>query len=130
MNPWELVHPDFKSVIQQRALERASGRLTPSRYEFKAVSKKGEALWLDLSSSAIQFEGNSAVVATAVDITERKRSAQLQSALYRIAENASSAEDLEEFYSTIHCIVGELMYAKNFFISFYDAASQTLTFPY
>jgi two-component system cell cycle sensor histidine kinase/response regulator CckA len=130
MTPWQLVHPDFKLNVQQRADDRVAGKPVPSRYEFKAVNKSGDLRWLDLSASAIQFEGKSAIVATAVDITERKRAEELQSALYNIAEKASSAEDLQEFYKTIHGIVGGLMYAGNFFISFYDAPTQTLTFPY
>ena len=37
------------------------------------------------------------------------RSAQVQAALYRIAETASAAQDMQEFYAEIHRIVGELM---------------------
>ena len=33
-------------------------------------------------------------------------------ALYRIAETASAAQDMQEFYAEIHRIVGELMYAE------------------
>jgi two-component system cell cycle sensor histidine kinase/response regulator CckA len=64
------------------------------------------------------------------DITDQKRAEALHSALYRIAEKTSSAKDLQQFYASVHNIVGELMYAKNFYISLYDSATQTLTFPY
>ena len=37
-----------------------------------------------------------------------ERSDLLQSALYRIAETASAAQDMQEFYADIHHIVGEL----------------------
>jgi len=43
---------------------------------------------------------------------ERERSEKVQAALYRIAETASAAQDMHEFYAAIHRIVGELMYAK------------------
>lgn len=49
-----------------------------------------------------------------------ERSDLLQSALYRIAETASTAQDMQEFYADIHHIVGELMYADNFYIVLYD----------
>jgi len=55
---------------------------------------------------------------------------QVQDALFRIAELASSASDMRQFYAAIHEIVGELMYAHNFFIALYDAEAQTLNYPY
>ena len=53
--------------------------------------------------------------------SEHQRSEKLQAALYRIAETASAAQDMQEFYSTIHSIIRELMYADNFYIALYDA---------
>ena len=64
------------------------------------------------------------------DVTERMRSAKLQSALYKIAEETASAQDVQELYSAIHAIVGELMYAKNFYIALYDSSTEMLHFPY
>ena len=52
------------------------------------------------------------------------RSLQIQSALYRIAETASAAQDMQAFYAEIHRIVGELMYAENFYIVLYDEERQ------
>jgi hypothetical protein len=51
---------------------------------------------------------------------DHRRSEKVQAALYRIAETASAAQDMHEFYATIHRIVGELMYADNFYIALYD----------
>jgi hypothetical protein len=64
------------------------------------------------------------------DIGESQRAEALQSALYRIAEKTSSAGDLNEFFAAIHNIVGELMYAKNFYIALYDPATRLLSFDY
>ena len=55
---------------------------------------------------------------------------KVQRALYRIAELASAAEDLQEFYRAIHEVVGELMYAKNFFIALFDEERQRTNWPY
>jgi PAS domain S-box-containing protein len=74
--------------------------------------------------------GRPQVLGVATDISARKRSERLQSALYRIAATASSAEDIDEFYVAIHGIVGELMYAKNLYVALYDSASGILSFPY
>jgi PAS domain S-box-containing protein len=70
------------------------------------------------------------VLGVATDISARKRAERLQSALYRIAATTSSAEDIDEFYAAIHGIVGELMYAKNFYLALYEPRTDTLSFPY
>jgi GAF domain-containing protein/DNA-binding response OmpR family regulator len=61
---------------------------------------------------------------------EHARSERLQAALYRIAEAASAASDLQEFYRTVHATVGELIFAENFYIALYDETRQAINFPY
>jgi PAS domain S-box-containing protein len=61
---------------------------------------------------------------------ERQRAELLQSAFYRITEITGGAEDIQRFYSSIHMIVGELMYAGNFYIALLDPATELLSFPY
>ncbi|HEY7693222.1 MAG TPA: GAF domain-containing protein [Gaiellaceae bacterium] len=63
-------------------------------------------------------------------MTEIRDAAKVQDALYRIAELAGAAQDLQEFYAAVHAIVGELMYAENFFISLYDEERQLVSWPY
>ena len=61
---------------------------------------------------------------------EHEGASRVQAALYRIAETASAAQDMPSFYAAIHRIVGELMYAENFYIALYDAERQTINYPY
>ncbi len=61
---------------------------------------------------------------------EHARAERVQAALYRIAEAASASSDLQEFYRTIHGIVGELIYAENFYIALYDAERGRMNYPY
>ena len=130
MGPWLLIDPEFREQMRQRSEARLRGETVPSRYEFKIVTKSGDVRWLDFSANCIRFEGRAATLATAVDVTERKRGEQLQRALYRIADQTSWASDLPAFYSAIHNIVGELMYARNFYIASYDDDTGLLSFPY
>ena len=63
--------------------------------------------------------------------TERlERSERIQAALFRIAETASAAQDLPSFYAAMHDIVGELMYAENFYIALYDDRRQLVSYPF
>ena len=64
------------------------------------------------------------------EIIERQRAEQLQRALYRITELSVIAGSLERFYAEVHAIVGELLYARNFYIALISADGQLLEFPY
>ena len=61
---------------------------------------------------------------------EHAQAAKVQEALYRIAELAGAAHDLQEFYRAIHGVVGELMYASNFYIALYDEERRLINWPY
>ncbi len=61
---------------------------------------------------------------------EHQRSEKVQAVLYRIAETASAAQDLQEFYAEIHRIVGELMFAENFYVVLYDEDRRMMNWPF
>ena len=126
----QIVHPEDASLVMSRSSARLSGSEADARYEFRILCKDGSYRWLDFSGTHITFEGQAAVLATAFDITERKRSERLQNALYRIAEASHSVQDLPRFYAEIHRIVGHLMFAKNLYIALFDPWAETLTYPY
>jgi len=64
------------------------------------------------------------------DITDEKAAEKLQAALFRIAALTQSTERLQDLYREVHEVIGELMFAKNFFIAEYDGRKDTLIFPY
>ncbi|MFT4178035.1 MAG: EAL domain-containing protein [Thermomonas sp.] len=63
-------------------------------------------------------------------IESLRRSERLQQALYEIADLAGSGRELQDMLRRLHAIVGELMYAENFYIALYDAHRQTMRFLY
>ena len=63
-------------------------------------------------------------------IASLQRSELLRQALYEIADLAGSNLALPVMLRRVHAIVGELMYAENFYIVLYDARRQTMRFPY
>ena len=70
------------------------------------------------------------VIGSAMDVTKRRKTEAIQSAIYRISEAANSAKDLPELYGQIHRVVGGLMPATNFYIALVDDKRETLEFPY
>jgi PAS domain S-box-containing protein len=99
--------------------------------ETKRQRKDGTLIDVSISSAPVIVNGAQvAVYVLYRDTTEHKRAKALSSALYRIAEKTSSAEDLQQFFASIHGIVAELMYARNFYIALFDPVTQLLSFPY
>ena len=64
-----------------------------------------------------------------LEIVERERSERLQAAFRRVAELASTAENMDAFYRGAHAVVGEFLYARNFFVALTEP-NDMLSFPY
>ncbi|MBD9440124.1 EAL domain-containing protein [Pseudomonas sp. PDM04] len=64
------------------------------------------------------------------EVADRERAEHLQSALFQIAELSSQPGDMAEFFQTLHGIVGDLLFAQNFYIALFDDATTEVTFPY
>lgn len=64
------------------------------------------------------------------EVLERERAEKLQQALFRITELSVSADSLERFYADLHSIIGELLYARNFYIALISGDGTRIEFPY
>ena len=64
------------------------------------------------------------------EVADRERAEHLQSALFQIAELSSQPGDMAELFQTLHGIVGDLLFAQNFYIALFDDATSEVTFPY
>lgn len=105
-HPFEIRTNDIVQLKNGRVLSRAS---------VPVLAENGEA-----TGRAWYFR----------DVTEEERAEELRSAMFRISEITTTAGDLSDLYRSIHRIVGELMDATNFYIALYDAATDSLSYPY
>src|SRR5690606_5159308 len=64
------------------------------------------------------------------EIVERQRAERLQRALFRIAELSITSAEMERFYDQVHEVVGELLYARNFYLAQLSEDSERLEYPY
>ncbi len=69
----EIVHPEFRDFVMKRSSERLNGDNVSKHYEFQILTKSGNAIWIDFSGGGIEYEGKPAIIASAYDITERKK---------------------------------------------------------
>ncbi|HET7453182.1 MAG TPA: EAL domain-containing protein, partial [Thermoanaerobaculia bacterium] len=92
--------------------------------------RDGSVIEVRVATHALELGARPARLMLVEDMTEGLRAESLHAALYRIAEITASASDLGSFYEELHRIVGELMYARNFYIAISDEAAGVIRFPY
>jgi PAS domain S-box-containing protein len=121
--------PEYVDLIKTKFARHMRGEEVEP-YEYALVTKDGKRIEAIIAPRLIDYGGESAILGTITDITERKRAELVQTAVYRISEAAQAAQNLDELFASIHAIIGELMPAKNFYISLYDASADLFTVPY
>jgi two-component system, cell cycle sensor histidine kinase and response regulator CckA len=126
----EIVAPEERELAAENIRRQMDGSVPSLWYALRIVRKDDAIVTLEVSGTRTTIDGHPALVGTVLDVTERKRSEALQLALYRITEMATTVIDLTAFYEGLHTILGELMYARNFYIALYDEVTEDLTFPY
>ena len=130
MTVTETVLPEDRARVGENMRRHLAGETPRLSDTFRALRKDGTQIDLEIAGTRTEHNGQAAIIGTIVDITERKRAESLQHALYRITERASSVTLLTDFYAAVHAILGELIYARNFYIALYDRENGDLTFPY
>lgn len=64
------------------------------------------------------------------EVVDRERAEKLQQALFRITELSVTADSPQRFYADLHSIIGELLFARNFYVAFLSADGRHIEFPY
>ena len=120
----QLVNPHlFVDGIQERYAE-------PQSDSFDILNFKDGRV-LERYSIPLRLDGRSVGrVWSFRDVTARRRAECVQEAVYRISHTAHTAENLQALLGAIHAIVGELMPARNFYVSLYNEKTDQLEFPY
>jgi diguanylate cyclase (GGDEF)-like protein/PAS domain S-box-containing protein len=126
----DLVQPEDRDLVRENLRKRIDSEVSTIHYSFRGRRRNGTSVDVEVLGARMEYDGRPAVIGTLLDVTDRKRAERVQSALYRIAEEASAAESIDHLYSAVHRIVGELMDARNFYIALHDPESNTLSFPY
>ncbi|MDD2620156.1 MAG: diguanylate cyclase [Syntrophomonadaceae bacterium] len=69
----DFIHPDHRELVLQRGLASQKDDNVAKHYEFKILSKNGEAIWLDYFAAVSEVEGKTIVIGIAYDISKRKQ---------------------------------------------------------
>lgn len=73
MKFWEWVAADSREQVKSYGLSRQKGELVPDQYEAKFLTKDGKTKWVMISAGRIQYRGDSAGIASVIDITDLKQ---------------------------------------------------------
>ncbi|RLG36208.1 MAG: hypothetical protein DRN91_08530 [Candidatus Alkanophagales archaeon] len=74
LDPFSIVHPDFREMVVSRYRAREAGEDVPEDYEIKAITKDGRERWFNVLSTRISFRGKPAVLVNLADVTDIKES--------------------------------------------------------
>ncbi|MGV8921833.1 MAG: EAL domain-containing protein [Thermomonas sp.] len=129
--------PDFVSAPGRNdlskvgeALDRVFSTGIPERFDFWGMRKNGDIFPKDVVCSKGFYFGQDVIITTARDITDRVRAEQTQAALHRISDAAQAIGTLDDLFLRIHNVIGELLPARNFFVTLYNEHKDELSFPY
>ncbi len=133
-SPEQLQGKSWRVLYSPQQLRRFDTEILPAlwrdgtwRGEAVGLRRDGKSFDQELSLSIVEGGG---LVCVVRDTTESRRAERMQAALYRIAEASDTVQDMDSLYASIHGIVGELIWARNFYIALYEPSADVLSFPY
>jgi len=99
-SPSELIGRDIGVLVvpheiprrQPYTAARLRGEAVPSRYELQGIRRDGTLIWIETVVSVVTWKGAPAILATLVDVTDRKRA---EEALRQREEQLRQAQKME-----------------------------------
>ena len=69
----KLVHPEDREMVMEQSIKKQKGiGDVVNQYQFRALKKTGETIWVEILSNTILYEGKSAVLISIIEISEQK----------------------------------------------------------
>ncbi|MCD6333668.1 MAG: PAS domain S-box protein, partial [Bacteroidales bacterium] len=127
LTPADISAPDdarIKGSKQERKKLLETGK---QRFEAVHVRKDGSTLVVEITSTIINYKGQTAGMSIAHDITNRKNAELIQRILHRIAQAAVTTKRLNKLFKTVRNELSALIDTTNFYIALYDSETGILT---
>jgi PAS domain S-box-containing protein len=105
---WQVLHPDFRDLVREHGLARQGGEAVVSSYEVAILTKSGETRWLQYAGNVFDYQGQPAVLGTAIDITARK---EIEQALQESEARFRTLAQVSPANITVH-VDDHLIYAN------------------
>jgi len=100
--------------------------------ELSMKKKDGSLLWGSITARHGYDEVSkfSFIDCSIEDISERKQSENIQNVVFQISQAANTAQSLDDLLITFHQAIQKLMPANNFYLAFYDEATEIISYSY
>ncbi|MEA3500622.1 MAG: PAS domain S-box protein, partial [Candidatus Marinimicrobia bacterium] len=99
--------------------------------EYRYLTKSGEVLWVKTYPRPI-YKNDSLIGIQGIltDITERKKTEEVQRMIYNVTDAINTTKDLDEFYTIIHKQLSTIIDTTNFYIALYNKDKNIISFDY
>jgi len=127
-----LTHPNDIEQFENLRHELWKETIESFTFEKRTLHNDGHYIWGRVTSSLVSDANGKPQFSIEMfeDITSQKYSEKLRESIYHISQATISASSLEDLFSSIQKIVGEILPAENFYIALYDADTNLLHFPF
>ena len=72
-NPFDLIHPDDRTMVLERHMKRLKGEKAPETYPYRIITRDGSIKWVEVTGVRLDWIGKPATLNFFTDISERKR---------------------------------------------------------
>ncbi|MHA2424182.1 MAG: PAS domain-containing sensor histidine kinase [Candidatus Thorarchaeota archaeon] len=114
MNPTqvqELIHPKDRPRFFEAYQQVLAGIPRPQRTIYRVLRKDGSVVWLEVSASAIDYKGATAVQGTFIDITERTKTEEKYRTVIQSMKDMIFVYDKNDCYNQIYASDESLLLA-------------------
>ena len=112
-NFWDIIHPDFQCLrSKSHSPPLSENQITP-RTEIKILTQSGQVKWLEFTTCPIEYQGETAMLGLALDITARK---QTEETLCRLVQGISTDPE-ENFFQSLVKYLANLLQVDFAFIA-------------
>ena len=117
------IYPDDRDMVLKRYKRRLAGKIEPTTYSFRIITKSGKQLWIQVNDTLISWNDQPAVLAFMRDITPQKRiEAQLRQSQKMEAIGTLAGGIAHDFNNILAAIMGYTELALS------DIEKETLTY--
>ena len=124
--------PQEKEEFKSSALEMFNNKQAFHGFINRNIAKDGSIVWLSTSGVPIVDKKGNLIGYRGADtnITESKRSEQIQDVILNISNATQEADDLSETMQIIQKQLGRLMDTTNFFVALYNKKTDQVHLPF
>jgi len=125
-SPQTVAAPGLNNMEEiQQLMEEVFITNIPAHFEFWATRSNGDIFLKDVIVNKGKYFDKDVLIATARDITQRKRDEDSQQVLYEIARASSGISLLEDLFVKVQSELGRVIDTTNFFIALYNSDNDT-----